>query len=199
MDRRRRRSLLAAVVLAAIGVASLSVATTVSAGNEPSKVDVGFLQDMIDHHDQANLLSLVALHGDASPVARNLAVDVLTSQRYEIGIMDEWLRAHGLSRGGPSRTAMTWMGMHVTPATMPGMATQPQIDALSRLTGAALDRQFFMLMIEHHEGGIHMASAAAKTATDGHVRWLAGQMARNQRREIMEIQSVMATLPSTSG
>jgi len=185
----------AVVAIVSIALASFAVVRTVGGGDGPSKADIGFLQDMIDHHEQANLLSLVALHGDASPIARNLAVDVLTSQRYEIGLMDEWLRSHGQSRGGPDRTAMAWMGMNVTPATMPGMATQADIDALSRLSGPALDRQFLQLMIVHHEGGIHMGTAAEKLATEGHVQWLAGQMARNQRREILEIESALAALP----
>lgn len=50
-------------------------------------------------------------------------------------------------------------------------------------------------MIGHHEGGIHMAEAAAERTGDAHIRWLARQMARNQRREILEMRSMLSAMP----
>ena len=182
------------VALAAVG--ALVGARVVDADDGPTAVDVGFLRDMLDHHEQANLMALLALGRDPSPVARNLAVDVLASQRYEIGLMEGWLIDWGVERGAPTRDAMAWMGMHVVPAEMPGMASQAQLNTLNTLSGDELDDAFFELMIGHHQGGIHMAEAAAKSATNPHVRWIAKAIARNQRREIMEIETARVMLTS---
>jgi uncharacterized protein (DUF305 family) len=147
---------------------------------------------MIDHHDQANLLSSIALRGDTAAPVRNLALDVIAAQRYEIGLMDGWLMQWDRDRGAPDRVAMAWMGMPVAPDAMPGMATAEEVAALGRLTGSALDVRFLELLRRHHEGGIHMAEAAIEHARNPHVRWAAGQMARNQRREIRDIDTLLA-------
>jgi uncharacterized protein (DUF305 family) len=189
---RRLVTIAAAVALAAGGV--FVAANVVGADDGPTEVDVGFLRDMIDHHEQANTLALIALHGDASLLSDNLAIDVLASQRYEIGLMEGWLIDWGLERGAVTRDAMAWMGMHVTPDAMPGMASAAQIQELATLQGTALDRRFFELMIEHHEGGIHMAEAARDDASNPHVRWLARRIAGNQRREINEISMLIDAL-----
>lgn len=188
--------LLVGLGIAAVVAAGLLVAKVArSSDAEPrNATDVGFLQDMIDHHDQANLLAAIALRGDASPVVRNAAVDVIASQRYEIGLMEGWLIGWGLDRGAPQRTAMEWMGMDVQPAAMPGMATTGEIDALSDLHGAALDQRFLALMIDHHRGGIHMSEAALGSARNPHVLSLARRIVRNQRREIRELETTRSLL-----
>lgn len=177
------------LVLAALGATAV-----VAADDEPDRnaADVGFLQDMIDHHDQANQLSAVALAGDASEPVRNLALDVIASQRYEIGVMEGWLIQWGLDRGAPGREVMAWMGMPTPIDDMPGMASAGAIAGLSRLRGSDLDVRYLELLLDHHEGGVHMATEAAERGADPHVRWLAEQMARNQRREIREIETLLA-------
>jgi uncharacterized protein (DUF305 family) len=181
----------AGVVLVA-GIVALAVDGAGARGPRHGEVDVGFLQDMIDHHEQANLLAAVALRGDASPPVRNLALDVVASQRYEIGLMEGWLMEWGLDRGDPGRRAMAWMGMATAPDAMPGMATQGQITALAGLAGGDLDVEFLRLMADHHRGGVHMADAAVREAEHPNVRWLAGTMSRNQRREIRDIETLLA-------
>lgn len=37
-----------------------------------------------------------------------------------------------------------------------------------------------------------MADAAVDRAADPHVRWLAGQMSHNQRREVRDIETLLA-------
>ena len=179
------------VAVVAVAVVAGAAAGVGADGSGRNRADVGFLQDMIDHHEQANLLAAIALRGDPSAPVRNLALDVINAQRYEIGMMDGWLMQWDRERGEPARDAMAWMGMHVTPREMPGMASVRDLDALGRLSGRALDVRFLELMLDHHRGGVHMAEAAVESAGDSHVRWLAGQMARNQRREIREIETLL--------
>ena len=56
-----------------------------------------------------------------------------------------------------------------------GGETQPKEGERARNTDA--DRIFVTLMVAHHEGGIHMAEAAASQASIGQVATMARQMA----------------------
>ena len=93
-------------------------------------VDVGFLRDMIDHHDQAVVMAVAALDQSSEPGIRGFGRDILIFQRYEIGRMEQQLSDIGVPRGDPRRQVMAWMGMGMPLAAMPGMASQ---DALNQL------------------------------------------------------------------
>jgi uncharacterized protein (DUF305 family) len=55
-----------------------------------------------------------------------------------------------------------------------GMATEAQIAALSKLHGRQLDNFFSALMINHHSGGLHMATyAKAHAKRSARARWRA--------------------------
>ena len=156
--------------------------------------DIGFLQDMIDHHQQALLISNTYLaanpNGDAAPYAR----EVILFQERDIARMDAWLSDAGMTRGTPDRQAMAWMGMPTTVAHMPGMQDPAKIDALAVATGADADRLYFQIMSEHHLGGAHMADAAASGARRSEIREFAEKMAYNQRIEIVEYDQAVERL-----
>jgi uncharacterized protein (DUF305 family) len=151
-------------------------------------VDRGFLNDMISHHDQAVEMSLLAQGQGADPVTESFAEEVITFQRWETGIMDEMLAQAGSRRAesDPDRTTMAWMHMGTPLRSMPGMASEEQLDELAAATGADSDRRFLTLMRDHHEGGIHMAEYAAEHADNPRVRALAARMAHNQGVEVNE-------------
>ncbi len=162
---------------------------------DPGVIDVGFVRDMIDHHDQAIAISLVTLgKDDLNEHVRNFATEVLIFQRWEIGLMDARLGEWGLQRGDLDRTAMTWMAMSSTVPAMPGMAAPEEIDALEAANGADADRLFLIMMGEHHRGGVHMAEYAAEHAADDRVVALAARMASNQRVEVNEYQALLNRL-----
>src|SRR4051812_8397601 len=161
---------------------------------DASAVDVGFLQDMIDHHDQAVRMAVLELSNGSSSIPRSFAGDVIASQRYEMGVMDADLAQRGAKHGSPTRQVMTWMGMSVPLRAMPGLATQAQLDALGAARGASADELFFRLMIVHHRGGIHMAEFAAENAVDGDIRALAARIVRQQRLEIGEMEQAQRQL-----
>jgi uncharacterized protein (DUF305 family) len=178
-----------AVIVLIAGVTQLR-----SDGARPSAVDVGFLQDMIDHHDQAVQMAAIELSNGSSSVPRNFAGDVIASQRYEIGLMDARLQDWHVDRGAPTRDVMTWMGMRLPHQEMPGLASQASLDQLARATGSDADALFLRLMIEHHRGGIHMADHAASNARDARVRDLAKRMSQTQSLEIGEMQAAQTQL-----
>ena len=63
---------------------------------DPSDVDVGFLQDMHWHHDQAVEMALTYLSADGTdPALRQAAEEILVGQNQEIGLMIQMLRDFG--------------------------------------------------------------------------------------------------------
>jgi uncharacterized protein (DUF305 family) len=183
-------ALLAAFVAGAIGY-------VLGQGRPPSEdsVDVGFLRDMIDHHDQAVYMAQITIAKPGiDPTVRAFAQEVMIDQRWEIGRMDAWLDDWGILRGDPDRRAMTWMGMDTTVPDMPGMQPDDKVQALLNATGDDANRLFLTMMRDHHQGGVHMAKDAAEHAKVKKVRELANTMAKNQETEIREYEQVMVRL-----
>jgi uncharacterized protein (DUF305 family) len=152
----------------------------------PDSVDVGFLQDMLTHHDQALGVATLELGNGKDPVVRSFASEVLQEQSYETGVMTQMLAHWGYSRDDRSPDAMAWMGMSVPVARMPGLLTDEEMSQIEAARGTELDMLFLEKMAEHHRGGLHMAQYAADKAGDAQVRALAARMVRNQSSEINE-------------
>lgn len=159
---------------------------------DPNATDVGFLQDMHWHHDQAVTMALMYMSlPDTDPALRQTAEEILVGQNQEIGLMIQMLRDFGEADTNETDTGMAWMG-HPTPLdSMPGMATEAQLDQLARSSGADADQLFVELMSAHHQGGIEMAEYAAQHANEAEVRRFAGQIAGNQQEEINEMQQLL--------
>lgn len=189
-SRTQLAALLAAVAFLA-GVIGWRVGSSPSSG---TSVDIGFAQDMIDHHDQAVSLSLLQLSNGSPQGMRSFATDIIITQRYEIGLLDAYLQRWGKERGQPDRTAMAWMDMATPVDRMPGLASAEDVERLREARGLDADRLFYRLIVAHHEGGIHMAEYAAKNARDPRIRKLAAGMARNQRLEIAEMRAAARRL-----
>jgi len=190
--------IVAAIVLGLFGAAAL---WALSGDDEPdvpmNAVDVGFLQDMIDHHEQALLISDTYLEdnpeGDAAPYAH----EVVMFQTRDLGWMRDWLAEDGYAEGEPDRSAMEWMNEPTPVAEMPGMQSQERLDELAAATGAEADRLFFSMMTEHHLGGAHMADFAAANGADQEIVEFAEAVSRNQRIEVVEYANAMERLGLT--
>lgn len=192
-------------VLLALAVAWLAGAVGYVVGVRTSApafgaVDEGFVLDMSDHHDQAVLLAQLELENGSDPVALHFAQEVLLFQRAELGEMAMLMAQNGVVRPDLSleRPAMGWMGMSSTIGTMPGWIDEADVDALRNASGTGADLLFLSLMQRHHEGGAHMSEYAAENADGAELRALAARMARNQRVEIGEYQSVIDRLEAVS-
>lgn len=195
----------ALLVLGVIGILLIGFALGLFAripldGNtdpKPSAVDTGFSQDMSVHHTQAVEMSAVALSNSTDPAVKRLAYDILTTQQNQAGRMQAWLQLWGeplLPSGG----YMGWMTgtegsghhgggqsqQHTGPVqSMPGMASQEELNALRQATGPALDVMFLQLMLRHHQGGMPMIEYAAERAETNGVRALAASMVKTQQGE----------------
>jgi uncharacterized protein (DUF305 family) len=162
------------------GVLVWQRSTTPGAGS----VDVGFMQDMTSHHNQAVQMASIAAEQASDPDIRAFAREILIAQRYEIGYMEALLEDWGQYPYSEDCTAMQWMDMGSPVGQMPGMQPDAEIRQLQNETGATFDQHFLRMMLDHHLGGIHMAEYAATHAEDPRVRSLAERMATQQQGDI---------------
>ena len=155
-------------------------------------VEVGFLQDMRVHHEQAFEIAMTYLdRPDTDRGLRVVARTIVFGQSIEIGRMIELLRSFDAPEAGEDDTAMEWIGMAMSIDTMPGLATETQLEELASASGNTADRLFVELMTAHHEAGIDMAEFAAENASDDDVRAFADSMAKGQRDDIVEMEVVL--------
>jgi len=188
------------LVTLAIAIAVLSGALGWVIGNnralpDPNDTDIGFLQDMRWHHDQAVEMALIYLDDrDTSIDLQVVAEEILVGQSLESGMMIQLLRNFGAAESNETDIAMSWMGTPTPLERMPGMASDADLEALQAASGIDADRLFVALMTAHHEGGIHMAEYAADHAGTDDVRTMATQVAGNQVEEIEELEATLARI-----
>ena len=156
-------------------------------------VDTGFLQDMRLHHEQAVFMGFVYRDlPDTDPEIRAVAASIVQGQSLEVGRMVQLLRSFGEAEARDlEERAMTWMGMVADSTSMPGMASEDELDELIASSGAEADALFVRLMTEHHVGGIEMAEFAAERAANDEVQLMAASMASAQRGEIAELLALV--------
>jgi len=189
--------LAAAVLAAAIGFV-FGESRGKGAKNES---DIGFLQDMRIHHEQAVNMGLIYLDvsasgmGDGSDsrgILRLIAREIIVNQSNESGRMVQILRQFDAAETNETDEVMGWMGEPVPLARMPGYATDEEMRTLQQSRGAEADRLFAKLMIAHHKGGVHMAEHASMHGSSDEVRAMADSMVEAQGSEIAEMKKLLA-------
>ena len=160
---------------------------------DPNSTDIGFLQDMRTHHEQAVNLGFyyLSLQG-TNPNLRVIAREIVFDQGIDIGRMIQLLRLYGATETNESDVAMTWMNEPTPNDRMPGLASDADIDKLLASSGTDADQLFVALMTAHHQGGIHMAQYALDHANVIEVRRFAYSMIVAQTGEISELQALIA-------
>ena len=108
---------------------------------DPNSTDIGFLQDMRTHHEQAVNLGLyyLSLQGTNANL-RVIAREIVFDQGIDIGRMIQLLRQFGATETNESDVAMTWMHEPTPVDRMPGLASDADIDRLLASSGAAADK-----------------------------------------------------------
>jgi uncharacterized protein (DUF305 family) len=183
-------------VVAVVALCALAgiVGFVLGSGRPPERgsADVGFLLDMAVHHEQGVAMANLELINGETEGVQVYAREVLRDQSYDLGLMQFQLGEWGYRREQAGPRAMQWMDMDVALDEMPGMATEDELELLRNARGRDADTIFLTLMVEHHRGGVHMASYAAEHADDEDVRRLASRIARNQEMEIEELEAAGA-------
>ena len=192
-----QRIALVVALLVLAGSAGYAVGTRTGSDDPPDarSADVGFLWDMIAHHEQALVMSQYQVAAGTEPRVTHFAREILQAQSYEIGLMQAYLERWGQPRGRPDeRAAMGWMGHAMPVSEMPGMATETAMERLADANGRDVDALFISMMKEHHRGGADMADAAVTRVRDDAVRALATRVAKYQRVEINELEATRTAL-----
>ena len=133
-------------------------------------------------------MSKLAATKGANPRLVRFAAKIDQSQTSEIAIMQDWLRANGQVAPDTS----SWRTM-----MMPGMLTPEQIKQLGDAKAKEFDRQFLLLMIQHHEGALKMVSdllASPLAAQDVDVSVFANDVVVVQTAEIDVMHQMLDNL-----
>jgi uncharacterized protein (DUF305 family) len=153
-----------------------------------NEADIGFLRDMMRHHEQAIEMSVVAVRRATSADVRQEALDILLAQRGEYVQMRDRLRAYGVAPTTRDGSAMSWMGHSVPVGEMPGLATEAQMAGLRAASGKDVDARFLQLMTVHHRAGAEMAQEAVERGRDRWVLGMADTMVAVQEQEIADMR-----------
>jgi len=149
-----------------------------TSSDQMSSSDAMFLQMMIPHHQQAVVMSQLAVKNSSNAQVIALAEKIRDAQGPEIAAMKSWLKAAGLGED-PGHS----MG------SMKGMLTEDDLASLKKATGKEFDRLFLTGMIAHHDGAVEMLSMIEKT-TNPDIKRLGNEILTSQSAEI-EVMSQM--------
>ncbi len=140
--------------------------------------DIMFAQMMIPHHQQAVVMSDLALKNSTNPEILALAKKIKSAQAPEIEQMKSWLAKAGTSL----------MGNHGM--SMDGMLSENEIDQLAKSSGIEFDLLFLAGMIGHHEGALTMVSMLDRTK-NGEAKQLAENIRVSQTAEIAAMKKLL--------
>lgn len=181
----RSRILFASGVIAAliIGIFMGGVLKDGDDKNESgfTKDEVMFAQMMIPHHEQAVVMSDLALKISANPEILALATEIRDGQAPEIEQMKSWL-------AGADSDSHAGHGM-----SMDGMLSDAEIEKLSKASGTDFDRLFIEGMIGHHEGALSMLSIIDKSE-NAEAKALAKNILKSQSAEIITLKNLLVSL-----
>ncbi|WP_229402991.1 DUF305 domain-containing protein [Micromonospora okii] len=151
-----------------------------------TSAEAGFVRDMTTHHTQAVEMGLLAFKGGSDPEVVSMGGDIAAGQQGEIGVMQTWLRSWGLDPTG-SQPRMAWMPdgeSMIRDGLMPGMATPEEMAKLRTAQGREKDLLFLDLMIDHHNGGIHMIDGILDVSDEAEVVRVAQTMKNVQQKDL---------------
>ncbi|MFF9118060.1 DUF305 domain-containing protein [Streptomyces massasporeus] len=149
--------------------------------DSPNSADVSYARMMIEHHSQALVMTeLVPTRAESKDVKR-IAERIAAGQKPEIAAMKGWLKSYGK----PLKA-----GRHEH-ATMPGMATEAQLQKLRAADGKAFDHLFLTLMTTHHQGAITMATDVKGQGNNIRVEEMADEVIAQQTSEITRMRNML--------
>lgn len=176
-----------------------SSSISIPANADFNATDVGFAQGMIPHHAQAIEMADMAVAANAGPQVLALAQRMKAAQNPEIQTMSTWLRQWNQTVPDVGEGSMA-NGSHdmadMDGMMMDGMMSKADMTRLAESKGAAFDRLWVELMIQHHEGAVRMAKDEVAGGKDPAARALAASIVISQETEIREMTALLAKLPN---
>ncbi|MFC8596418.1 DUF305 domain-containing protein [Streptomyces atroolivaceus] len=160
---------------------SAEEAAKAARNDTPNSADHRYVRMMIEHHEQALVLTALVPGRAASTSVERVSNRISAAQKPEIGAMQGWLK----NNGGDEREETH------DHSAMPGMATDKQIQELRASKGKAFDRLFLELMITHHQGAVTMATEALADGNNVLVEEMANDVVAQQTVEIDRMRGLM--------
>ena len=182
----KRLLFLTVLALAFVGCSS-SQAEKPNTETEFSAMDLMFAVMMIPHHEQATVMAALALENSNNEKILDLAQRIKDGQALEITQMQGWLDKTGVSSDSKTDDHAMHGGM------MGGMATEEEIEELSKLSSPEFDLLFLDLMILHHEGAIQMVEMIQNSANP-EVKKLSQDIIEVQNSEIQEMKNLRTAI-----
>jgi uncharacterized protein (DUF305 family) len=145
--------------------------------------DVMFLDMMYPHHAQAVEMAKLVPTRSQNQQVKDLAAAIEKAQAPEMQQMTTLLA--GFGKPAPSATMSH---------SMPGLMTPQQMTELTGLSGAAFDKMWLQMMVEHHQGAITMANDELKNGTNADAKAMAQSIVTAQQAEITTMNGVLATM-----
>lgn len=144
--------------------------------------DIAFAQGMIPHHRQAVDMADMAAEQATTTEVKELAARIAAAQEPEIrqltGMLEQW--------GAPAGPSTGHDGMDHGE----GMMSGDDMRQLESATGAAFDRMWVRLMIEHHEGAVAMSRTELARGASQEAKDLARKIIDAQEAEIEEMRAL---------
>ena len=160
----------------------MSGASTAPAANF-NDADVMFLQMMYPHHAQAVEMAKLVPTRSQNQQVKDLATAIEGAQAPEMQQMTTLLA--GFGKPAPSATMSH---------SMPGLMTPQQMTELTGLSGAAFDKMWLQMMVEHHQGAITMANDELKNGTNADAKKMAEAIIAAQQGEIATMNGMLAKM-----
>lgn len=149
--------------------------------DSPNSADVSYARMMIGHHAQALEMTELAPDRAESAQVRKLAERIGAAQGPEISAMKGWLKNHGKTEKSDGHDH----------ASMPGMATEAQLEKLRAARGKAFDQLFLTLMITHHDGAVTMATDVKGQGNNIQIEEMADEVVAQQTSEVTRMRDML--------
>ncbi len=164
------------------GMPGMSGGSTAPAANF-NDADVMFLQMMYPHHAQAVEMAKLVPTRSQNQQVKDLATAIEQAQAPEMQQMTTLLA--GFGKPAPSATMSH---------SMPGLMTPQQMTELTGLSGAAFDKMWLQMMVEHHQGAITMANDELKNGINADAKKMAEAIVTAQQAEIATMNGMLAKM-----
>jgi uncharacterized protein (DUF305 family) len=138
---------------------------------------VMFAQMMIPHHQQAVLISRLALKQSSNPAVKKIAAKIIAEQSPEILQMQRWIPSDEMMAMGHS---------------MQGIVSPSDLAKLRAARGKKFDGLYLVDMTLHHQGAIAMATPLMKSMNP-EVAALSKSIVSGQTAEIKEMRRIVMT------
>jgi uncharacterized protein (DUF305 family) len=149
--------------------------------DSPNSADVSYARMMIEHHSQALKMTELAPDRAESAQVRKLAERIGAAQGPEISAMKGWLKNHGKAEKSDRHEH----------GSMPGMATEAQLEKLRAAQGKAFDQLFLTLMITHHDGAVTMATDVKGQGNNIQIEEMADEVVAQQTSEVTRMRDML--------